>query len=85
MLLDEPSAGLSPLLAKETFSILQQLKTRGITMIVVEQNARSILQYCDDVVVLREGQVVFEGTAEECRADEDLVKNYLGVRGRGNP
>ncbi len=82
MLLDEPSAGLSPLLVKETFSILQRLKTRGITMIVVEQNARSILQYCDDVVMLREGQVVFEGTVEECRADEDLVKNYLGVKGK---
>lgn len=79
MLLDEPSAGLSPLMVNEVFRTLKHLCEQGITMIVVEQNARSILQWCDNVFVLREGQVVFQGTAAECQANEELVKSYLGV------
>ncbi len=79
MLLDEPSAGLSPLLTAEVFRTLQTLAAQGITLIVVEQNARSLLQWCEYVFVLREGQLAFHGTVEECRADEELVKQYLGV------
>jgi branched-chain amino acid transport system ATP-binding protein len=79
MLLDEPSAGLSPLLTHEIFRTLQQLASQDITLIVVEQNARSVLQRCEYVFVLREGQLAFQGTADECRANEELVKQYLGV------
>lgn len=79
MLLDEPSAGLSPLLTNEVFRTLQQLAAQNITLIVVEQNARSVLQWCEHVFVLREGQLAFQGTIEECRANEDLMKQYLGV------
>jgi branched-chain amino acid transport system ATP-binding protein len=79
MLLDEPSAGLSPLLASEVFRTLQYLASQNITLIVVEQNARSVLQWCQQVFVLREGQLAFQGTVEECRANEELVKQYLGV------
>ena len=57
MLLDEPSAGLSPLFVTETFRTLKDLCGQGITMAVVEQNARSILRYCDYAYVLREGAV----------------------------
>jgi branched-chain amino acid transport system ATP-binding protein len=84
MLLDEPSAGLSPALARDVFSILQNLAAQQITLIVVEQNARSVLQWCDTVFVLREGQLAFKGTVEECRANEELVKHYLGVGGKKN-
>lgn len=83
MLLDEPTAGLAPMVAKEVFSTLQTLSQQGITLVVVEQNARSVLRWCDDVFVLREGQLVFEGTAEACLSDEEMLKNYLGV-GDGN-
>ena len=79
MFLDEPSAGLAPLIASEVFQTLQTLSQQGLTMVVVEQNARRILQYCDYVYILREGQLAFHGTAEDCLADEDTVKNYLGV------
>jgi branched-chain amino acid transport system ATP-binding protein len=81
MLLDEPSAGLSPLLAGEVFRTLQTLAAQNVTLIVVEQNARSVLQWCDHVFVLREGALAFAGTVEECRADEEMVKQYLGVGG----
>lgn len=79
MIMDEPSAGLAPLVAKEVFSVLQQLIQQNLTLIVVEQNARRILQYCDHAVILRDGQVAFEGTAQECLDNEETVKDYLGV------
>ncbi len=80
MLLDEPSAGLAPVVALEVFSVLKELGQQGITLIVVEQNARRILQYCDHAYVLREGRLAFEGTAAECLADEETIKGYLGLR-----
>jgi ABC-type branched-subunit amino acid transport system ATPase component len=79
MLLDEPSAGLSPLFVNEVFRTLKALCAAGITLVVVEQNARSILRYCDYAYILREGAVAFEGTAAEILADEETVKGYLGV------
>lgn len=80
MLLDEPSAGLSPLMVTEVFKTLKLLMQQGIGLGVVEQNARSVLKFCDHVYVLREGQVVFQGAATDLLADEELVKSYLGVR-----
>lgn len=79
MLLDEPSAGLSPLFVHEVFRTLKELSATGITLVVVEQNARSILRYCDYAYLLREGEVAFQGTAAEILADEETVKGYLGV------
>ncbi|MCY3834759.1 MAG: ABC transporter ATP-binding protein [Chloroflexi bacterium] len=79
MLLDEPSAGLAPAIAADVFRILQELGEAGITLVVVEQNARRILQYCDYAFVLREGKLVFEGAAEACLRDEEMIKGYLGV------
>lgn len=81
MLLDEPSAGLSPLFVTEVFRTLRNLCAQGITLVVVEQNARSLLRWCDAAYILREGQVVFHGTAEEVLADEETVKGYLGMGG----
>jgi len=79
MLLDEPSAGLSPIMATEVFRVVKTLCEQNITMVVVEQNARSILRWCSDVFVLREGQLAFQGSAEDCLNNEDLVKSYLGM------
>ena len=79
MLLDEPSAGLAPAIATDVFRTLKELSAAGITLVVVEQNARRILQYCDYAFVLREGMLVFQGTAEECLKDEETIKGYLGV------
>ena len=82
MLLDEPSAGLAPLLVTEVFHTLQALCQQGITLVVVEQNARSVLRWCDEVFILREGQLAFQGTAQECLNDEEMVKTYLGTSRR---
>lgn len=79
MLLDEPSAGLAPILVTEIFSQLRQLCERGVTLLVVEQNARSLLRWCDYGYVMREGQIVFQGTSSAILADQETVKTYLGV------
>ncbi len=80
MLLDEPSAGLAPSLVTNIFQQLRRLCEDGITLVVVEQNARSILRWCDYAYILREGQIVFHGTTADILADEETVKGYLGVR-----
>ena len=80
MILDEPSAGLAPIIASEVLRILHGLSDNGLTLVVVEQNARRILQYCDYAFVLREGQIVFQGAADECLNDPETIKGYLGVR-----
>ncbi|MEL6269348.1 MAG: ABC transporter ATP-binding protein [Chloroflexota bacterium] len=79
ILLDEPTAGLAPLVATEVFRTLQTLRDRGVTLVVVEQNARRVLRFSEYVYVMREGTVAFQGTAAEVAADEDTVKGYLGV------
>ena len=79
MLLDEPSAGLAPRFVKTIFEKLRHLCEAGITLMVVEQNARSLLQWCDYAYILREGQVAFHGSAADSLADETTVKGYLGV------
>jgi branched-chain amino acid transport system ATP-binding protein len=79
MLLDEPSAGLAPLFVTEIFKLLRRLCETGITLVVVEQNARSLLRWCDYAYVLREGRLAFEGSSAEILADEETVKSYLGV------
>ena len=79
MLLDEPSAGLAPAVAGEVFQALDKLREAGMTLVVVEQNARRALQHCDCAFVLREGRLAFSGTAEECLRDEETVRSYLGV------
>ena len=79
MLLDEPSAGLAPVIAGEVFAVLQTLRGQGITLVVVEQNARRTLQYCDYAFILREGRLAFEGTAEACLHDDETIKDYLGI------
>jgi branched-chain amino acid transport system ATP-binding protein len=84
MLLDEPTAGLAPLLVTEVLRTLKEFVGEGMTVVVVEQNARSALQWCDYVYVLREGQLAFQGTAEACRADEETLKSYLGVSNKAH-
>jgi branched-chain amino acid transport system ATP-binding protein len=79
MLLDEPSAGLAPRFVNEVFQTLQRLAHQGLTLVVVEQNARSILRWCEYAYILREGQLVFQGDAATILADEETVKGYLGV------
>ncbi|MBI9009471.1 MAG: ABC transporter ATP-binding protein [Tenericutes bacterium] len=78
LLLDEPSLGLAPLIVKEIFDKIQQIKAKGTTILIVEQNAYQTLKIADYVYVLELGKVKSEGTSEELLKDDQLVKAYLG-------
>lgn len=79
LLLDEPTEGLSPLLVRELGRQIQKLKTRGITVLLAEQNAKFALALSERVYVLEKGQVRFTGMPQELRADHSLRKALLGV------
>ncbi len=80
LMLDEPSQGLAPLLVREVQGILMRLKTEGVTILLVEQNARMALTVSDQVLVLNKGAIVFTGTTDEFRRREQELKGrYLAV------
>ena len=78
LLLDEPSMGLAPFLVRLILDILVQLKEQGITILLVEQNARAALQIADRGYVLENGRIVLEGPAKDLLADQDVKRAYLG-------
>jgi branched-chain amino acid transport system ATP-binding protein len=78
LLLDEPSLGLAPLIVKEIFNRIQQIKQLGTTILIVEQNAYQTLKIADYVYVLELGKVKTKGSAEELLKDDQLIRAYLG-------
>lgn len=78
VLIDEPSIGLSPMLVQETFDILKELRARGVTILMVEQNARSALEISDEGLVLELGQTRMQGPAAEILADPRVGQLFLG-------
>lgn len=78
LLLDEPSMGLAPFLVKEIMHIILRLNKEGVTILLVEQNARVALQLAEHGYVLETGRIVIRGDAETLRNDESIVKAYLG-------
>ena len=82
ILMDEPSMGLSPLLVKEVFGIIRRLNEElGITILLVEQNARMALSFASYGYVMEGGKVVLDGTAEALSTNEDVKEFYLGGHG----
>ena len=79
MLLDEPSFGLAPLLVRELFSILRDIRQReGVSMLLVEQNAAMALDLADHAYLIETGRVVLSGTADTLKRDDSVRKAYLG-------
>ncbi len=79
LLLDEPSAGLSPVRQDETFIRTRQINKTGVTIIMVEQNARRCLQICDRAYVLDQGRNAYEGPGRELANDPKVIELYLGT------
>ena len=79
MMFDEPSLGLAPLIVKAIYEAILQLKSRGMTILLVEQNVRQSLQISDYAYVLETGHVVLEGTGKAVLADDHTRKAYLGI------
>ena len=78
ILMDEPSMGLSPLLVKEIFSIIKEVNKQGITILLVEQNAKMALSIADRAYVLETGKVIIQGDARKLLNDARVKKAYLG-------
>lgn len=81
LMLDEPSLGLAPLIVREIFHIIVELKRRGVAILLVEQNARAALQTADYAYVLETGEIALEGPARELANDPRVVESYLGLGG----
>jgi branched-chain amino acid transport system ATP-binding protein len=79
MLLDEPSFGLAPLLVRELFSILGDIRAReGVSMLLVEQNAAMALELADHAYLIETGRVVLHGSSQELKSNDSVRRSYLG-------
>lgn len=78
LLMDEPSMGLAPKLVEQSFEMIDDLHSRGVSMLVVEQNANMALSVADRGYVLQTGRIVLEGPASDLAQDEELRRAYLG-------
>lgn len=78
LLLDEPSMGLAPIFIKEIFSIIEEIKNQGTTVLLIEQNAKMALGIADRGYVLETGKIVLEGSGPELLNSSDIQKAYLG-------
>jgi branched-chain amino acid transport system ATP-binding protein len=79
LILDEPSQGLAPLIVREVFQIVAKMRDEGISVLLVEQNARMSLEVADDAYVLDDGAVIYAGPARDLAADEARVQELAGV------
>ena len=79
LLLDEPTLGLAPIAVKEVFDLISQLRDQGLTILVVEQNVRQVLEISDYAYVLESGRIVMEGKGGELLNNSGLVESYLGA------
>jgi branched-chain amino acid transport system ATP-binding protein len=84
LLLDEPSLGLAPLIVKEIFNIISALKASGVSILLVEQNARAALQIASHGYVLETGTVAISGPSEAISRDVRVAATYLGRTPEGN-
>ena len=84
LMLDEPSMGLSPIMTQQIFSVITQLRTDGMTILLVEQNAHAALSLADRGYVLETGTIVLSGTGAELLTSEQVRRAYLGEIGRAH-
>ncbi|OGA24471.1 MAG: ABC transporter ATP-binding protein [Betaproteobacteria bacterium RIFCSPLOWO2_02_FULL_67_19] len=82
LMLDEPSLGLAPRVVRDIYHIIADLKRTGVSILLVEQNARAALQVADRGYVLETGQITLEGSAAELAANPRVIESYLGLSAR---
>ena len=84
LMLDEPSLGLAPLIVRDIFRVIAGLRDTGVSILLVEQNARAALQVADYGYVLETGEIVLEGPSGDLASDARVIESYLGLVS-GNP
>lgn len=82
LMLDEPSLGLAPLVVREIFRVIASLRDTGVSILLVEQNARAALQVADYAYVLETGELALEGPSAQLANDPKVVESYLGLGGK---
>ena len=82
LMMDEPSLGLAPLVVRDIFAIVRELKSEGITILLIEQNANAALRCADQAYVLETGRITMQGTGEALLADQRVRDAYLGSTAR---
>ncbi|THU03643.1 ABC transporter ATP-binding protein [Lampropedia puyangensis] len=78
VMFDEPSLGLAPNIVEQIFSLITEIRTEGVTVLLVEQNAYAALEMCDRAYLLENGRIVTHGSAAQMLANQDIRKAYLG-------
>lgn len=78
LMMDEPSLGLAPLIVKDIFNIIKQIHRQGVTILLIEQNAKAALEVADYGYVLETGEIVLEGKGDNLLVNDDVKKAYLG-------
>jgi branched-chain amino acid transport system ATP-binding protein len=79
LLLDEPSAGLAPVIVQQVFALVERIRASGLTVLIVEQNVRQVLRVVDRAYLLEAGTIRASGSAEELLASEAIHEAYLGI------
>jgi branched-chain amino acid transport system ATP-binding protein len=79
LVLDEATEGLAPIIRQEIWEALSRLKQEGLSQIVIDKNVRALLHFADRHFVLEKGKVVWSGDSSQLRANDGVVKQYLGV------
>jgi branched-chain amino acid transport system ATP-binding protein len=82
LMLDEPSLGLAPLIVREIFRVITDLKRSGVSILLIEQNARAALQVADYAYVLETGEIALEGPSDQLIDDPKVIESYLGLGGK---
>ncbi|WP_407304071.1 ABC transporter ATP-binding protein [Acinetobacter sp.] len=82
LMLDEPSLGLAPLITREIFKIIDQLRGQGVSILLVEQNARAALKLADYAYVLEMGELSMEGKGQDLVEDPRIIESYLGINSK---
>ena len=81
LMLDEPSLGLAPRIVKNIFEIVVELRKTGVSILLVEQNARAALQVADEAYVMELGEITMQGRAADLAVDPRVIETYLGLGG----
>lgn len=79
LMMDEPSLGLAPLIVKGIFEVIKEINSLGVTILLIEQNAKAALEIADYGYVLETGKIVLQGTGRDLLANDDVKKAYLGI------
>jgi branched-chain amino acid transport system ATP-binding protein len=79
LLMDEPSAGLAPLVVEQVFDLVRRIRAEGFTVLIVEQNVRQVLDIVDRAYLLESGRIRLSGAAGELARNEDIRRAYIGI------